>query len=82
LDRKANGANFQITVDGKTRSYRDTPGTALEAGMFLKERHPASEVVIRNEARTVIGWRNGSAISPDLVALPQSSAMIVAARRR
>jgi hypothetical protein len=34
------GANFQITVDGKTRSYRDTRETALEAGIFLKERHP------------------------------------------
>jgi hypothetical protein len=33
MDRKDNGANFQITVDGKTRSYRDRRETALEAGM-------------------------------------------------
>jgi hypothetical protein len=65
-DRKDNGANFQITVDCKTQSYRDTRETALEAGMLLRKREPASEVVVRdvrNEARTVIGWRNGSALS-------------------
>jgi hypothetical protein len=68
MDRKDDGANFQIVVDGKTRSHRDTRETALEAGIFLKERHPASEVVVRdvrNDARTVIGWKNGSAFSSD-----------------
>jgi hypothetical protein len=66
------GANFQIIVDGKTRSYRDMRETALEAGIFLKGRHPASEVVVRdlrNDARTVIGWKNGSAFSSDVVPL-------------
>jgi hypothetical protein len=58
------GANFQIIVDGKTRSYRDMRDTALEAGKFLKERHPQSEVVVRdvqNNVQSVIGWKNGSA---------------------
>jgi hypothetical protein len=72
MERKEIGANFQITVDGKSRSYRDNRETALEAGIFLKERHPASEVVVvdlRNDARTVIGWKNGSAFSSDVVPL-------------
>jgi hypothetical protein len=38
MDRKDTGANFQITVDGKIRSYRDTREKALDAGIFLKER--------------------------------------------
>jgi hypothetical protein len=70
MDRRDTGANFQIIVDGKTRSYRDNRETALEAGIFLKERHPASEVVVRdlrNDARTVIGWKNGSAFSNDVI---------------
>jgi hypothetical protein len=61
MDRKVDGANFQIIVDGKTRSYRDTQETALEAGIFLKQRHPPSEVVVRdvrNDVQTVIGWKN------------------------
>ena len=68
MDRKNDGANFQIIVDGKTRSYRDIQETALEAGIFLKERQPQSEVVVRdmrNNAQTVIGWKNGSAFTRD-----------------
>jgi len=69
MDRKDTGANFQIIVDGKTRSYRDMQETALEAGIFLKERQPQSEVVVRdvqNDVRTVIDWKNGSAFSGEL----------------
>jgi hypothetical protein len=76
MDRKDNGASFQIMVDGKTRSYRDVRETALEAGIFLKERHPQSEVVVRdlqNNVQTVICFKNGSAFSSDVVSLPQSS---------
>jgi hypothetical protein len=68
MDRKDEGAHFQIVVDGKSRSYRDTRETALEAGMFLKARHPPSEVVVRDlqkNIQTVIGWKNGSAFSSD-----------------
>ena len=39
MDRKNPGANFQILVDGKSLSYRDALETALDAGVFLKERH-------------------------------------------
>ena len=59
LDRKANGANFQITVEGKTRSYRDRRETALEAGIFLKERPPASEFVEQRPDRHRLEERFG-----------------------
>ena len=70
MDRKDDGANFQIAVDGKSRSYRDTRETALEAGIFLKERHPPSEIIVRDVrsgAHTVIGWKNGTARSSDVM---------------
>ena len=76
MDRKDDGANFQITVDGKTRSYRDRRETALEAGIFLKERQPQSEVVVRDvrsDVRIVIGWKNGSAFSCDPISPPASA---------
>ena len=38
------GAQFEISVDGKPRSYRDTKATAIEGAEFLKLRHPHSEV--------------------------------------
>jgi hypothetical protein len=61
---------FRFMVDGKSRSYRDTLETALEAGIFLKEQHPPSEVIVRdvrNNTQTVIGWKNGSAFSSDAI---------------
>jgi hypothetical protein len=56
-------------VDGKSLSYRDVMETALEAGVFLKERYPQSEIVVRDTtsgAQTVIGWKNGKAFSGEL----------------
>jgi hypothetical protein len=70
MARKGDSANFQIIVNGKTRSYRDMQETASEAGIFLNERQPQSEVVVRdarNNAQTVIGWKNGSSFSCDPV---------------
>jgi hypothetical protein len=37
MDRKDDSANFQVIVDGKTRSCRDMQETTLEARIFLKE---------------------------------------------
>jgi hypothetical protein len=71
MDCKDVGAHFQIVVDGNTRSHRDARATALEAGVFLKERHPQSEIVVRDlksGAQTVIGWKNGKAFSGELTA--------------
>jgi hypothetical protein len=69
MDRKDTGANFQILVDGRSLSYRDVLETALDAGIFLKERHPQSEIVVRDlksGAQSVIGWKNGKAFSGEL----------------
>jgi hypothetical protein len=80
MDRKVDGANYQITVDGKSRSYRDKRETAIDAGIYLKERQPQSEVVVRdvqNNVQIMIGWKNGSAFSCEVVSLPQSSATLV-----
>jgi hypothetical protein len=73
MDRKDDGANFLIVMDGKSLSYRDSLETALEAGIFLKERHPQSEIVVRdvkNSFQTVIGWKNGSAFRSDAISSP------------
>ena len=37
------GAQFEILVDGKPRSYRDTKSGAMDAATFLKGRQPHSE---------------------------------------
>ena len=42
------GAWFEIIVDGKPRSMRDLKETALEAGKYLKQMHPQSEVSVRD----------------------------------
>jgi hypothetical protein len=42
------GAQFEIIVDGKTRSWRDDRETAMEAARYLKERSPNSAVAVRD----------------------------------
>ena len=42
------GANFEIVVDGMTRSYRDDPVIAMEAAEYLKTKNPTVEVAVRN----------------------------------
>jgi hypothetical protein len=44
------GANWEIVVDGKPRSYRDDLEIAREAARYLKSRNPKSEVAVRNFA--------------------------------
>jgi hypothetical protein len=48
MSQKDIGAYFEIKVDGKTRSYRDQKETAIEAGKYLKQMQPKSEVTIRD----------------------------------
>ena len=83
MDRKDTGAKFHIIIEGKIRSYRDVRETALEAGMFLKERQPQSEVVVRdvqNDVRTVIGWNNGSAFSSDAICTSAAGSHVSSSR--
>jgi hypothetical protein len=42
------GARYEIAVDGKPRSNRDTKAIAIEAGQYLKSKHPNVEVTIRD----------------------------------
>ena len=60
----ANGAQFEIIVDGKPRSYRDVKAIAIEAVMFLKEQRPTQHVSVRDmrdDTITVVGWAAGGA---------------------
>jgi hypothetical protein len=42
------GAHFEISIDGKPRTYRDTKAIADEAAAILKRQHPNSDVVVRD----------------------------------
>ena len=42
------GANWEIVIDGKPRSYRDNLELAREAARYMKSRNPKSEVSVRN----------------------------------
>ena len=42
------GAQFEISVDGRPRSYRDTKAVATEGAEYLKQCHPHSEVTMRD----------------------------------
>jgi hypothetical protein len=42
------GAGYEILIDGKTRSYRDTKAVALEAAQYLKLRNLTSVVTVRD----------------------------------
>jgi hypothetical protein len=45
---KPTGARFEISIDGKPRSYRDSKPVALEAAEYLKCRYPNSEVAVKD----------------------------------
>jgi hypothetical protein len=45
---KPTGARYEISIDGKPRSYRDTKSVAQEAAEYLKRRHPNSEVTVKD----------------------------------
>jgi hypothetical protein len=42
------GARYEITVDGKPRSMRDTKAVAIDAGELLKSKNPNVEVSVRD----------------------------------
>ena len=53
---------FEILVDGKPRSYRNTKAVATAAAEFLKNQNPHSEVVVkdlRSGEATVAVYRPG-----------------------
>ena len=42
------GARFEILLDGKTESCRDTMLTAMGAAHLLKHQHPNRKVTVRD----------------------------------
>lgn len=48
--QKKLGAQYELVVDGKPRSYRDTKLIAIEAAEYLKQCHPHSEVTVKDIA--------------------------------
>lgn len=42
------GARYEILIDGKTRSYRDTKPVALDAAQYLKLHNLTSVVTVRD----------------------------------
>ena len=57
------GAQFEILVDGKPRSYRDIKAVAIETAEFLKSRNSHSEVAVKDpptgEVAVVVKARAG-----------------------
>ena len=56
MNSNSTGAQFEILVDGKSRSWRDVQETAFEAARYLKEKNPHSDVAVRDA-------RNGATVS-------------------
>jgi hypothetical protein len=42
------GAQFEISIDGVPRTYRDRKDIALQSAQFLKSRNPNSVVKLRD----------------------------------
>ena len=42
------GAQFEISIDGVPRTYRDRKDLALESAQFLKSRNPNSVVKLKD----------------------------------
>ncbi len=61
------GACFEIRVDGKTRSYRDRKETAIEAGRYLKQVQPQSEIMIRDVRDNSVTVIEGKIMASDSV---------------
>jgi hypothetical protein len=58
--KKQTGARWDITVDGKPRTYDHDSQRAIEAGGYLKSKNPNVEVTVRDLTSgetTIIEWR-------------------------
>jgi hypothetical protein len=45
---KAQGAQFEISIDGTPRTYRDDKAMAIDAAQYLKRKYPHSVVTVEN----------------------------------
>ena len=57
------GAQFEILVDGKARSYRDIKAVAIASAEFLKSRNPHSEVAVK-DLQSGGGYRRDRGVGP------------------
>ena len=46
--RLIHGAQYELSVDGVPRSYRDRKDIALQSAQFLKSRNPHSVVKVKD----------------------------------
>lgn len=42
------GADWDISIDGKMRTHRDTKEYARDAGLYLKKKNPNASVTVMN----------------------------------
>ena len=55
--KKNTGARWEITVDGRSRTYDHNMQLAIEAAEYLKLKNPAAELTVRDlegDVRTVV----------------------------
>jgi hypothetical protein len=60
--KPSQGAQFELSVDGVPRSYRDRRDLALQSGQILKSRNPNSVVRLKDlqtGEETVIAFKVG-----------------------
>jgi hypothetical protein len=58
---KNTGARWEVTVDGKPRTYDCNRELAIEAGQYLKHKNPNVDVTVRDlegvEGTVVVQWQ-------------------------
>jgi hypothetical protein len=55
--KKDTGARWEITIDGKPRSWRDDKAIAIGSAEYAKEKNPTAEVTVRDllgEEETIV----------------------------
>jgi hypothetical protein len=61
MTKRNTGARWEVTVDGKPRTYDRNRELAIEAGQNLKQKNPNVDVTVRDlegiEEAVVIQWQ-------------------------
>jgi hypothetical protein len=59
--KKNTGAGWEVTVDGRPRTYDHKRELAIEAGQYLKQKNLNSDVTVRDlegaEETVIIRWQ-------------------------
>ena len=61
MNSNSTGAQFEILIDGKPRSWRDVQETAFEAARYLKDKTPTATLRFATRAtaqQSLSGWVN------------------------